>query len=157
MFADVTSRPKLSPTKREFYSGEEISCKGESGSDNGYYIINVFHRNTNIPLISKQLSRTNLFAVYVTDVTITCTSQNSYLNYNFEERNVSFSSLIKRESACHLNCPSTTCSKLPLGYTKSTSFLFMHNELVQLGHGILCAASAASISANRVEECACKA
>ena len=133
-FVDIVSRPKLSPAKREFTSGDEISCVDERGADKGYYIIDVFHKNTNIPLVSKQLSRATLYALYVTEITITCTSKNSYLNFHFEEKNVSFSALIRRKS-CHV-IPFIAIVLLSLPPPSSSSIQFMKAMILTLVNNI---------------------
>ncbi|KAL5110527.1 hypothetical protein TcWFU_006408 [Taenia crassiceps] len=92
---DLSMSPMITPAKREFVSGEEVECSGKMDPHSGYYAIDVSYKNTHIPLVNKQQNRAILSSAFVTDITISCTLRNSYLNIDFGEKNVALSALVR--------------------------------------------------------------
>lgn len=89
------------PAKREFVSGEQVECSGTKNSQSGYYAMDVFYKDTHIPLVNKKQNRAILISVFVTEITIYCTLRNSYLNTEFGDKNVSLSALVRRKLNLH--------------------------------------------------------
>ncbi|KAM7532569.1 hypothetical protein Aperf_G00000131776 [Anoplocephala perfoliata] len=101
----LSSTPVFKPTKREYISGETIACSGTRKHQSGYYMIDVINKKTGLPLLTRQQGTVKLESSSIVEVLITCTSKDSYLDYKFEEKEITLSALIRPSKNVQLMPP----------------------------------------------------
>ncbi len=59
-------------------------------------MLDVFHKGTNLPVVSRQKNKIVVKSTFLTEITIVCTIRETYLTYSLQDETVAFSAIVRR-------------------------------------------------------------